>query len=201
RSPLASASMISSNTVLTMRSTWRCVRCGFSSAIFWISSDLIILVPPVAGPSGSGRHVVIRADYKGIFPRLTNENGDLGRVDSTAPPKEKAPRNGGAFRFFRPGADGSAAILQRGAEDIPQRGARIGGTVLFHGFLLFGDLARLDRQAQLAGLRVDVGDAHVHLVADLEAFRALVAAVAAQVAAADERLLAVVIHLDPAILD
>ena len=63
RSPLASASMISSKTVFTIRSTWRCVRCGFSSAIFWISSERIIRVPPVVRSPcmGSDRHDVVLA--------------------------------------------------------------------------------------------------------------------------------------------
>ena len=42
RSPRDRASMISSKTVLTIFSTWRCVRCGLASAIFWISSERII---------------------------------------------------------------------------------------------------------------------------------------------------------------
>jgi hypothetical protein len=42
--------------------------------------------------------------------------------------------------------------VERRAEDVAQRGTGVGAAVLFHGFLFFGDLARLDRQAQAAGL-------------------------------------------------
>jgi hypothetical protein len=69
-----------------------------------------------------------------------------------------------------------------------------------HGFLLFGDLARLDREAEAAGLAVDVGDAHIDLVADREALGALLGR-SRQVGAADEGLHAFVFHLDAAILD
>jgi hypothetical protein len=48
---------------------------------------------------------------------------------------------------------------------------------------------------------VDVGHAHIDLVADLEALGALFGPVAGQVGAADEGLHAVVIDLDAAILD
>src|SRR6266851_2423176 len=48
--------------------------------------------------------------------------------------------------------------LQRGAEDVTEAGARIGGAVIGHRLLLLLDLARLDRERQLARRLVDRGD-------------------------------------------
>src|SRR6476646_9114473 len=75
--------------------------------------------------------------------------------------------------------------LQRGAEDVAQRGAGIRRSVLLDRLLLFGDLARLDREVGL--LRTVEADYHrVELGADLEAVGALFGAVAAEVAALGE---------------
>jgi hypothetical protein len=41
-------------------------------------------------------------------------------------------------------------LLQRGAENVAERGAGVGRAELCDGFLLFGDFQRLDRQADLA---------------------------------------------------
>jgi hypothetical protein len=41
------------------------------------------------------------------------------------------------------------SLLQRGAEDVAQRSARVGRAVLRDGFLLFGDFQRLDRHLTL----------------------------------------------------
>src|SRR3546814_12013203 len=51
------------------------------------------------------------------------------------------------------------------AEDVAQAGTGLGGAILGHRFLLLGDLARLDRQGDLAGLRIDRGDAGVDFLA------------------------------------
>ena len=48
-----------------------------------------------------------------------------------------------------------------------------------HGFLLFGDFQRLDRETDLAGLAIDRGHARIDLVALGETLRTLVVAVAA----------------------
>src|SRR5262245_13103003 len=65
-----------------------------------------------------------------------------------------------------------AAILQRGAEDVAERRARIGGAILRDGFLLLGHFQRLDRHLDLAGLLVELDDAGIDLLADGEALRA-----------------------------
>ena len=70
------------------------------------------------------------------------------------------------------------ALLERGAENVAERRARIGRAVLGDRFLLFGDFQRLDRDRHLAGLAVELGDAGIELLADLEALGALIAAVA-----------------------
>jgi hypothetical protein len=76
--------------------------------------------------------------------------------------------------------------LQGRAEDVAERRARVGRAVLRDGFLLFGDFERLDRDADLAGLLVEQGDAGVDLLADREALGALLVTVARQIGALDE---------------
>src|SRR5258708_2904893 len=76
--------------------------------------------------------------------------------------------------------------LQRGAEDVAEAGTRIGGAVIGHRLLLLLDLARLDRERQLARRLVDRRHLGVDLLADGEAVGALLAAVARQVRLADE---------------
>src|SRR5216684_1305633 len=92
--------------------------------------------------------------------------------------------------------------LQRGAEDVTEAGARIGGAVIGHRLLLLLDLARLDREAELARRRVDRRHLGVDLLADGEAVGALLAAVARQIRLADEARHAVADRdLDAAIAD
>src|SRR3569623_1915405 len=79
-----------------------------------------------------------------------------------------------------------AAIIQRGAEDVAERRARIGRAVLRDGFLLFGDFERLDRHLDLAGLLVELDHAGIDLLTDGEAFGALVVAVTRELGALDE---------------
>src|SRR6476620_11763592 len=90
--------------------------------------------------------------------------------------------------------------LQRGAEDVAQRGAGVRRAVLLDRLLLFGDLARLDREVGLFRT-VEADDHRIELGADLEAVGALLVAVAAEVAALDEASRAVVadLHFQPAV--
>src|SRR5690606_21541855 len=93
-------------------------------------------------------------------------------------------------------------LLQRFAEDVAEAGARIGRTILRDGFLLFGDLHRLDREVRL--LRTIEADDHgIELLTDLEALGALLVAVAAEVGPLDETggpILAD-LHFEPAVAD
>src|SRR4029077_5020936 len=92
-------------------------------------------------------------------------------------------------------------LLERGAQDVAEAGAGIRRAVLRDGFLLLGDLAGLDGETDLARGLVHAGYHGVDLVALAEALRTLVAAVARQVGAADERLDAVgQRHLDAAVV-
>ena len=84
--------------------------------------------------------------------------------------------------------------LQRLAEDVAQRCARIGRTVLLDGLLLFGELTGLDREVGLFRT-VEPGNHGVELLADLEAVGALFVAVAAKVGALDEAGRAIVASL------
>src|SRR5580700_5470249 len=79
-----------------------------------------------------------------------------------------------------------AAILERGAENIAQRRPRIGGAVLRDGLLLLGDFQRLDRDLHLAGLLVELDHPRIDLLADREAFGALIVAIAGEFGALDE---------------
>src|SRR5690606_37044376 len=79
-----------------------------------------------------------------------------------------------------------AALLERRAENVAKRRTRIGGAILRDGFLLLGHFQRLDRHLHLAGLAVELGDAGVDLLADLEPLRALIAAIAGKVGTANE---------------
>jgi hypothetical protein len=54
--------------------------------------------------------------------------------------------------------------------------------------LLFGDFQRLDRDRNLAGLSVELGDAGIDLLANGEALGALLGAVTRQIGTADEGL-------------
>src|SRR3954452_23850313 len=76
--------------------------------------------------------------------------------------------------------------LQRGAENVAQRRARIGRAVLRDRFLLFGDFQRLDRNLHLAGLLVELDHPRVDLFANRETLGALIAALARQFRPLDE---------------
>src|SRR5689334_20862044 len=73
-----------------------------------------------------------------------------------------------------------------GAQDVAEARAGIGGAVLGHRLLLLLDLARLDRERDLARRAVDGRDLRVHLLADGEAVRTLLGAVARELGLADE---------------
>src|SRR5258708_20230765 len=62
--------------------------------------------------------------------------------------------------------------LQRGAEDVAEAGARIGGAVIGHRLLLLLDLARLDRERQLACRLVDRRHLAVNLLPPPQPLRA-----------------------------
>ena len=55
------------------------------------------------------------------------------------------------------------AVLERGAQDVAERGTRVGRPVSGHGFLLLGDFQRLDGEPDAAGLAVVLGDAGIEL--------------------------------------
>src|SRR5207244_9612689 len=116
---------------------------------------------------------------------------------------KKAPARAGALmpakRTFRLLG---VAVLERGAEDVAERRTRIGGAVLRDGFLLFGDFERLDRHLDLAGLLVELDHAGIDLLADGEAFGALVVAVTRELRALDEgrEVGPGDLHLDDAVL-
>src|SRR5436190_6891380 len=78
------------------------------------------------------------------------------------------------------------AVLERGAENVAQRRARIGGAVLRDGFLLFGNFQRLDRNLHLAGLLIELDHAGIDLLADGETFGALIVAITGQLRPLDE---------------
>ena len=84
----------------------------------------------------------------------------------------------------------------------PSDAPRIRRAVLRDRLLLFGDLQRLDREVRLLRA-VEADDHRVELLADLEALRTLLVAVAAKVGALDEAGRAVVADLDlePAVAD
>src|ERR1700687_4761895 len=77
-------------------------------------------------------------------------------------------------------------LLERGAQDVAERSAAVGGAVFRQRFLLFGHFKRLDRDADLAGLAIELGDAGVHLLAGRKALGALFATVAREIGAPDE---------------
>jgi len=76
--------------------------------------------------------------------------------------------------------------LERAAEDVAERRARVGGAVLGDGLLLFRDLQRLDRELGLAAAAVERDHAGIDLLADLEAVGTLVVAIAGKLGTLDE---------------
>src|SRR5687768_4804257 len=94
------------------------------------------------------------------------------------------------------------SLLQRGAENIAERRAAIGRAVLGDRLLLLGDLQRLDRNADLARLLVELRHAGIDLLADRETLGPLLGAVAREFGALDEggELGADDLHVDAAFL-
>src|ERR1700748_1019989 len=78
------------------------------------------------------------------------------------------------------------AVLARGAEDVAQRRAGIGGAVLRDGFLFLGDFERLDRDLNLARLLVELDHPRIDLFAHGETLGALIGALARQFGPLDE---------------
>src|SRR5688572_25492313 len=76
-----------------------------------------------------------------------------------------------------------ATLLERGAENVAERRARVGGAVLSDRLLLLGDFQRLDRHADLAGLLVELRHAGIDLLADRETLGPLLGAIAREVVA------------------
>src|SRR5829696_9046803 len=83
------------------------------------------------------------------------------------------------LRLLRP-------LLERGAEDVAQRGARIGGAVLGDRLLLFGHFQGLDRDRHLVGAAIELGHAGIDLLADREPLGPLLGAIARELGALDE---------------
>src|SRR5882724_3889834 len=69
------------------------------------------------------------------------------------------------------------AARERGAEDVAEAGAGVLRAVLLHRLLLLLHLAGFDGERDLAGRTVHGGDLGVHLLADGETVRTLLAAV------------------------
>src|SRR3984957_1186468 len=76
--------------------------------------------------------------------------------------------------------------LERRAEDIAERRARIGGAILGDRLLLLGDFECLDRDRHLVGTAVELGHPGVDLLADRKAFGALIGALAGEFRTLDE---------------
>src|SRR3546814_4941844 len=79
-------------------------------------------------------------------------------------------------------------------QDVAQRCTRIRRSELRHGFLLFGDLTRLDREVGLLRA-VETGHEGVDLLAHLETVGALLVTITAKVGALDKAGGPVVTHL------
>src|SRR5215468_8799283 len=108
------------------------------------------------------------------------------RDDDRVCGNKKAPADRRGFDACETSSLLAVAVLERGAEDVAQRRTRIGGAVLRDGFLLLGDFERLDRHLDLAGLLVELDHAGMDLLADREAFGALIVAVTGELGALDE---------------
>src|SRR5580704_6504079 len=79
-----------------------------------------------------------------------------------------------------------ALALERGAQNVAQRRARVGRAVLRDRFLLLGDFERLDGDGNALAPAVELGDAGVDLLADGEAVGPLFGTVARQFRTLDE---------------
>src|SRR5258705_1642892 len=138
-----------------------------------------------------GGEAPTRALARASLPRL--RGGVMGAVASTNSPRLRG-RVGvglrrlcrGLFLLFGLFLGFALAAADRGAEDVAEAGAGFGGTELGHRPLLLIDLARLDRQRDAPGGAVDRRDLGVDPLADREAVRALLAAVARQLGFTDE---------------
>src|SRR6202045_4811971 len=105
----------------------------------------------------------------------------------TTPGRKKAPVETGArFDCGKQARLLVGALLERGAENVAERRARIGGAVLRDGLLLLGDFQRLDRDLHLAGLLVDLDHPRVDLFADGETLGTLIGTLARQLGPLDE---------------
>ena len=78
------------------------------------------------------------------------------------------------------------AATDRRAQDIAERGARIGRAIFAHGFAFFFHFLALDGERQAARGTVHGGDLRIDLFANGEFVGALVATVAGQFGATDE---------------
>src|ERR1043165_615573 len=79
-----------------------------------------------------------------------------------------------------------AALAQRGTENVAERRATVGRAVLGDRLLLLGNFQRLDRNADLARLLVELRHAGIDLLADRETLGALLGAVTRKIVALDE---------------
>src|SRR5580693_6665046 len=91
----------------------------------------------------------------------------------------RSPSSGSLFLLL-------GGALERGAENVAERRAGVGRTILGDRLLLLGDFERLDRDRHLVGAAVELGDAGIHLLADRKALGALLGAVAGKFRALDE---------------
>ena len=73
-----------------------------------------------------------------------------------------------------------ALALERGAQNIAERRAGIGGTVLRNRLLLLGDFQRFNRDRDLVGTAIELDDAGVDLLSGREAVGTLFGTVARQ---------------------
>src|SRR5690242_17125096 len=177
-----------SKMALTTPSTSRCVRSGKSVHSFCTSSERIILTPHqgLAGPAlprtrgQACAHAVRKLCH-------TQDRSGWRRLSKKRRLFQLLLLLGGLFAGF-------GLLLERSAQDVAERSAGVGRTVLRHLLLLLGDLHRLDREVRLLRT-VEAGDHRVELLADLEALGALLVAVAAEIGALDEAHCAVVADL------
>src|SRR6266700_7729951 len=97
---------------------------------------------------------------------------------------------------------GGSALAQRGAEDVAERRAGIGGPELGNRLLLLGDFQRLDRNADLARLLVELRHAGIDLLADRKTLGALLGTVTGEIRPLDEggELGTDDLHVDPRLL-
>src|SRR4051794_7660825 len=80
----------------------------------------------------------------------------------------------------------SLSSLQRCSQNVTERSTGVGRSVLGDGFLLLGDLERLDRHGNLAGLLVEGGDTGIDLLARGKPLRPLLRTLAGEVSTTDE---------------